>query len=263
MSRTILNGGMPSESADTKRTLMGLVAFVTGGAVPIQLVTLSFGYAQYVRGVPKGPEAIQLAHQVAEWYLPFVYIPALVLLFGIAAYTRRRYAGLSRRIFVGFGMGAVATLALDAVRQMGVIHGWLPGDTPVLFGRMATGSSAFAVLWPVGLIVHYLIVHYLNGANFGLIYAFVWGKRASYRSAALWATAWALLVELGMMTLPPMGPMTGLFGSQHAWPQLFLITLVAHVFFGVALGLLVQHFLREEDRAWLIPFLRGGGAGRP
>lgn len=111
---------------DTRRTLLGVLALVAGGAVPIQLVTLSFGYAQYVRGVPKGPEAIQLAHQVAEWYLPFVYIPALVLLFGIATDSRRRYPGLSRRIFVGFGMGAVATLALDAVRQMGVAMPRLP-----------------------------------------------------------------------------------------------------------------------------------------
>jgi hypothetical protein len=56
---------------------------------------------------------------------------------------------------------------------------------------------------------------------------------------------------------PPMGPMLGWFGYNYAWPQLFLLTLVAHILFGVALGLLIQAFLRDEDRAWLVPFILG------
>ena len=44
------------------------------------------------------------------------------------------------------------------------------------------------------------------------------------------------------------------------WPTrlalpFFLITLVAHVFSGLAMGLLVEQFLTEKDRAWLLPFL--------
>lgn len=76
-------------------------------------------------------------------------------------------------------------------------------------------------------------------------------------SAASWATIWALILELGMMTGPPMGPMVGLFGVNYAWPQLFLLTFVAHVVFGIAMGLLMQHFLSDEDRGWLVPFLLG------
>lgn len=237
---------------DRRRTLLALVAFVAGGAVPIQLVTLSFGYSEYYRGIGIGPRIIAVAHEFATWYIPLVWIPALLILFGIALYARRRYPDLTRRIVVGAGMGAVATIALDAVRGAGVIHGWLPADTPVMFGKMATGSANFAVFYPVGLVVHYL-----NGANFGLFYAFVWGKRSTYRSAVFSAVGWALLVELGMMLGPPMGPIVGLFGTNYAWPQLFLLTFVAHIFFGVAMGLLIQTFLRDEDRSWLIPFLRG------
>lgn len=237
---------------DARRFWLVAIAFAAGGAVPIQLVTLSFGYAQYVRGVPRGPELLPLAHEFARGYIPFVYLPALLVLLGIALYARRRYGDVFRRLVVGAGMGAVATIALDAVRQAGVIHGWLPGDTPVLFGRMATGSDEFWALYPVGLLVHYL-----NGANFGIVYAFVWGKRRSHLSAVGWATLWALVLELGMMTGPPMGPMTGLFGTSFKWPHLFLVTFVAHLFYGVALGLLVQHFLRAEDRTWLWPFLWG------
>ncbi|MCZ6505075.1 MAG: hypothetical protein O6834_03720, partial [Actinobacteria bacterium] len=57
-------------------------------------------------------------------------------------------------------------------------------------------------------------VHFLNGANFGLFYTFVWGKRRSYAIAVMWATLWLLIVELGMMTLPPMGPMVGLLPAS-------------------------------------------------
>lgn len=240
------------EIHDRRRTALALIAWVAGAAVPIQLVTLSFGYAQYVEGIPKGPRLIPTAHQLAELYLPLVYLPTMIALVAIALYARNRYPGLFRRIAVGFSMGAVATLALDAIRQMGVIHGWLPGDTPILFGRMATGSETFAVLWPAGLAVHYL-----NGAGFGLFYAFVWGRRGSYSSAAIWATVWALVLELGMMLGPPMGPMAGPFGVDHSWPGLFQITLVAHLFFGVTLGLLVERFLTPADRGGLMSFLRG------
>lgn len=243
---------MFAAETDKRRVALTGLAFVAGGAVPIQLVTLSFGYAEYVEGIRMGPQVISTAHEFARWYIPLIYIPAMLVLLGVTLYCRRRYPDVYRRIVTGFGMGAVATLALDAARQAGVIHGWLPADTPVMFGKMATGSANFAFFYPAGLAVHYL-----NGANFGLFYAFVWGKRPTFLNAALWATAWALVLELGMMIGPPMGPMVGWFGYNFAWPQLFLVTLAAHILFGVALGMLIQTFLKDDDRAWLVPFIRG------
>lgn len=234
-------------------TPLAILAFIAGGAVPIQLITLSFGYAQYVRGVPRGPELIPTAHTFASTYVPFLYVPALLVLLGVILYSRRRFPDLFRRIVVGLGAGVIGTIALDAARQAGVIHGWLPGDTPVMFGQLVTGPGAsFALFYPVGLFVHYM-----NGANFGLFYAFVWGKHGSYRKAALWGTIWFLIVELGMMTLPPMGPMTGLFGIGFSWPGLFLVTLVAHILAGLTVGLLTELWLTERDRLWLLPFLFG------
>lgn len=243
---------MTFQIQNQRRTLLAVIAFVAGGAVPIQLVTLSFGYSQYVHDATTKRQMIKLAHEFASWYIPLIYIPAFLILGGIAIYSRTQHPGLFRRIVVGFGAGIIATIALDAVRQMGVIYEWLPADTPVLFGKMATGSAELAIFLPVGVLVHYL-----NGANFGLFYAFVWGKRGSYLSASVWATVWGLTMELGMMTGPPMAPMVGPFGITYKWPQLFLITLIAHIFFGVALGLLVQHFLTDEDQGWLLPFLTG------
>lgn len=237
---------------DRKRDALILLALFAGGAVPIQLVTLSFGYAQYYKGIPGGPKAIMAAHEFAVYYVPLLYLPALLGLAVIALYCRRAYPDITRRIVVGMGVGVVATLALDAVREAGVIHGWLPGDTPVLFGKMVTASKDFSVFYPVGLFVHYF-----NGANFGLFYAFVWGGRESYRAAAKWGVAWLLLMELGMMTAPPMGPMTGLFGVRFAWPQLFLITLLAHILCGLTVGLLAQHFLGQRDKCGIYDWLLG------
>jgi hypothetical protein len=122
-----------------------------------------------------------------------------------------------------------------------------------MFGKMATGSNDFAYYYAVGQLVHYF-----NGANFGLFYAFVWGRQATHRAAVGWATVWALITELGMMLGPPMGPMVGLFGIRYAWPQLFLLTLAAHLAFGITLGLLTQRFLKEEDQGGLLRFLQGG-----
>lgn len=239
-----------SKPKDTKRILLILLALFFGGAVPIQLVTLSTGYAQLVMDKIKGPEMIMTAHQFAGWYIPLVYIPAMLGLIVIAWYCKTHYPDVFRRIIVGFGIGAVATVSLDFFRQMGVIYQWLPGDTPAMFGRIATGSNNFALFYPIGFLVHFL-----NGANFGLFYAFVWGKRSSYKSAITWAILWLLIVEVGMMTLPPMEPIVGPFGINYAWPQLFLITLLAHIGFGIVLGFGVQYFLKEEDKRWFIPYL--------
>jgi hypothetical protein len=241
---------------DRKRAILIFLAFVAGGAVPIQLVTLSFGYAQYVKEISLGPKVFITAHEFAANYIPFVYVPALLLLVGIAWYSREHYPDIFRRIVIGIGIGALATVSLDFFRAMGVINGWLPGDTPNMFGKMATGSSNFAYFYPVGLFVHFM-----NGANFGLFYTFVWGKRASYKSAIFWATSWALLVEIGMMTGPPMGPMVGMFGIRFAWPQLFLLTLAAHIAFGITLGILTQFFLKPADTGGLLAFIRGDSNG--
>lgn len=237
---------------DRKRAIVILLAFVAGGAVPIQLVTLSFGYAQYVKAVSLGPKVIITAHDFAAYYVPFIYVPALLLLAGIAWYSRKQYPDVFRRIMVGLGVGVLATVSLDFFREMGVINSWLPGDTPNMFGKMTTGSNNFSYFYPVGVFVHFM-----NGASFGLFYTFVWGRRSTFRSALLWATSWALVMELGMMTLPPMAPMVGAFGTRFAWPQLFLLTLAAHIAYGITLGLLSQYFLKSEDKGGLFRFLRG------
>lgn len=237
---------------DRRRALLILLALFTGGAVPIQLITLSFGYAQYFQKVPLGPRMITVAHEFARGYIPFVYIPALVTLIGIILFSRSNYPDLFRRIVIGMGVGLLATVALDFVRQMGVINGWLPGDNPVMFGKAATGSRSFTVYYTAGYFIHFL-----NGASFGLFYTFVLGKQATYRRSLTMAIGWLLIVELGMMTGPPMAPIVGPFGTNYAWPQFFMLTLTAHIAFGTVLGILAQFFLKDADRGGLLRFIRG------
>lgn len=241
---------MADTTRDTRRATLILAALFCGGAVPIQLVTLSFSYAQYFKRVSLGPKVLLTAHEFAKFYVPLVYIPALIALVVVAWYCRNHYPDVFRRIVVGLAFGALATVSLDFFRAMGVINKWLPGDTPLMFGKVVTGSKSFSVFYPVGFFVHFM-----NGANFGLFYTFVWGKRKNYASAITWAITWLVLVEIGMMTLPPMGPMVGMFGINYAFPQLFLLTLAAHVAFGLTLGILAQRYLHDEDAGGLFRFL--------
>lgn len=242
---------------DMKRAMLILAAFICGAAVPVQMLTMSFGYAQYVKGLLLVPDALPTAHEfAAQVYIPWILIPALIVLIAVTDYCRRHYRDIYRRIIVGASAGAIAIFFLDTVRLTGVVHGWLPGDSPVMFGKMITGSEVFQVYYPAGVLAHMMFA-----ADFGIFYTFVWGKRKGYLSAVAWAVFWNLFVELGMMTLPPMAPAVGMFGVNYAWPQLFLLTLTAHIVFGIAMGLVAQLFLKDDDRGGFFSFLVGvGGA---
>lgn len=248
-----INETIVETNFDLRRIALILLAFFFGGAVPINLLTVSFGYAQYIKGAKPIKEALPIAHEFASTiYIPFILLPALAGLVLIVIYAWRRYPDIVRRILVGAAVGAVATIALDAVRLTGVTHGWLPGDNDIIFGKLITGSNDLPVYLPMGVLAHYIF-----GANLGIFYTFVFGRVGGYGMALFWGVFWALLVELGMMTLPPMAPALGAFGVDYKWPQLFLLTLFAHILFGIALGLFAQHFLKNEDRGGPFAFLRG------
>ena len=152
---------------------------------------------------------------------------------------------------MGLAAGAIATIGLDWIRQMGVLEGWLPGDTPTMFGKMITGSNSFIKYFWVGQFAHFF-----NGADFGLVFTLVFGRSDTLKRNIGMAVFWLLLMELGMMLGPPMGPMVGLFGVRYMWPQLFVLTLFAHVVHGTILGILSYYWLKPEDTRWLLPFLK-------
>jgi uncharacterized membrane protein YeaQ/YmgE (transglycosylase-associated protein family) len=235
----------------SKKSYLTLLALFLGGFVPIQLITFSFGYSQYYKGIKFGPKVIKVAHEFGEPYFLYLYIPSILVLIWVILYCKKHYADLYRRIVVGLLAGAIATIGLDWIRQMGVISSWLPGDTPAMFGKMVTGSSSFSSYYWIGQFIHFM-----NGANFGLFFVLVFGNFINRKKTIMWALIWAITIELGMMTLPPIAPMLGFFGYNFAWPQLFLLTLIAHIVYGTILGILVHEWLKPEDNTWLLPFLK-------
>ena len=209
--------------------------FVLGGLVPASLIVFSAGWAQWIKETPKGPMMMANAHTFASNYI-YVYVIAIM---GAVVLTRKLSAklpNLGRCVTMGAAAGAIAPLALDGLRMVGVVQGWIPMDTPVLIGTviLGPGSDPDAV-YAVGLLYHVL-----NGASFGLIYGLIWGHQESNRAALKAGIGMLLAIELAMMTLPPMQPMVGAFGLDHSWPNLFLITLAAHVAFGTVMALIVQ-----------------------
>lgn len=225
-----------SVSLSPKRTLLALVALLTGSAATPFLLLLAAGNAMWIQGLTSPPEFLPVMHAFANLYVPVVWLPSLALLAIIALYSRRAFPELYNRLWAGLLAGALATFVLDTFRQLGVIHGWLPADTVEMFGKMILGPGSPEMAWTsVGLIYHFL-----NGASFGVFLTLLFG-----RVHWLWAVVWALVVELGMMTLPPMGPVFGLFGAETGSPGLFLITLVAHVGYGTALGVLARGWVKD------------------
>lgn len=233
-----------------KKSILTLLVLFTGGFVPIQLVTLSFWYSQYHIGETLGPKMVRTAHEFAVPYIQFLYIPSIIVFVAILIYSKKNYPDLFRRMKVGIIAGLMLGLGLDVIRQNGVINGWLPQDVPMMFGKMVTGSQSFVPVFIVGLLIHFL-----NAINFGILYTLFFGKLKNYKTAIIAGVSLLFLLEIGMMIGPPMAKMVGPFGVKWAWPQLFLLTLVAHVSSGIACGLTAQFLLKDQDRQWFLPFL--------
>lgn len=196
------------------------------GASPLELLRMTAGME------PSQEQSTAMMAQIHDITLPYVIfamLPALAGLAAIAVYAYRRYPRLFNRMIWGLGAGAIASVGLDLVRISGTAGGAFPGDMPQLFGQMITGEMGGSAL-----LVGYLY-HFLNGATFGLMYALLFGRIRWY-----WGIAWGLLFELGMMLSPPVMMMAGPFGVRGFWPELFLVSLLAHVVFGAVLGWIAE-----------------------
>ncbi|MFQ5460623.1 MAG: DUF6789 family protein, partial [Anaerolineae bacterium] len=84
--------------------------------------------------------------------------------------------------------------------------------------------------------------HFLNGASFGLLYT-VLGGRPRWQ----WGVVWGLIIELAMMTFPPMLMMGSGFFGLNAGLGVLGTTLLAHVAFGLVLGLLVERWVWDSS----------------
>lgn len=159
---------------------------------------------------------------------------------------------LTNRIWTGLWVGAAATAALDTIRLTGFSLGWLPGNNPRMFGvlildTMALGPTDFSDF--IGSLYHYWA-----GATLGISYTLLVGRTRWWGGLI-----WGLLVELGMMTTPPMviAMGVGYFGLDYGQGWEVLATSVpAHIAFGIVLGLLLERYTRHKG--WILPLVFEG-----
>ena len=172
-------------------------------------------------------------------------IPSIALL-GIvwAAAARLGFHRLTNRIWTGLWVGFACTAALDSFRLISFSLGLLPGNMPRMFGvlildTMAQGPTPLSDF--VGSLYHYWV-----SACFGLAYSLLVGRTRWWGGLI-----WGLIIEVGMMTTPPMvvAMGSGYFGLKLGKGLLngvFLGSLVPHISFGIALGLLLERYTRHR-----------------
>ncbi len=232
--------GSPPAWSELVLTAAGLVPAAVGPNILVVATT------------PGMPEMHQLA--------PYALLPSLALL--AVVWSLAAVAGMDRltnRIWTGIWIGMASTGALDAVRLTGFHLGLMPGNMPRMFGvmildRMALGPSTASD------ILGYLY-HYWAGACFGLTYTLLGGRLRWWGGVV-----WGLMIEVGMMTTPPMvvAMDTGYFGLKFGF-GLLGTSFLAHVSFGAVLGLLAERYVRHRGtivglvRSRLGRHLRGGG----
>jgi hypothetical protein len=191
-------------------------------------------------------------------------LPSIVLLVVAWIIARSRgYDRLTNRIWTGVWVGASATAALDLFRLQSFMLGLLPGNMPRMFGvlildTMATGPTPASDV--IGGLYHYWV-----SACFGLTYALIMGRTRWWGGLI-----WGLIIEVGMMTTPPMvvAMDTGYFGLKLGRGLLngvFIGSLIPHITYGVALGLLLERYVRHAGTivALLRAAARTGRAAQP
>lgn len=161
-------------------------------------------------------------------------IPAAVLLVLAWAFLRNSpFNELAASIYNGALAGALATIALEAVRYSGYRMGFMPGNLPelmgvLLFDRFALGPTIASTLGG-------FVYHFWNGACFGIVFAL-----GRFRLANWWAVPYGVAVGVGFLASPVVQALgVGLFGVNFGW-HFAATVLAAHLAFGAAMALLVS-----------------------
>lgn len=156
-------------------------------------------------------------------------IPALLGLVVVARASRGRRPWLARDILGGAAAGALATIALEAIRLTGYRLGVMPGNLPRLMGVLLL--DRFALGPSLASDVAGWAYHFWNGASFGIIYVLLVGTRIRSFGAMYGA-----LIGLGFLVSPVVLSLgAGRFGLDFSagFPA---TVLLAHLGFGIALG---------------------------
>jgi hypothetical protein len=166
-------------------------------------------------------------------------LPSIALIGVVWQILHRRNDPLARPIAVGLAAGAVATIALEAIRLPGFWLGFMPGNLPRLMGvlllnQFAKGPSLASDI--VGWAYHFW-----NGASFGLIYVLVFGTCRRWVGAV-----YGVLLGFGFMLSPVVSALgVGFLGLEFSKGFPVTVTL-AHAAFGGVLGWFASRWMGFE-----------------
>ena len=180
----------------------------------------------------------------------YIFTPSLILLLLFALLDRQRGdRQLWRAVCLGLLGGLLAAVAYDVFRlpfvfsrQLGLSAVVPPMDLFKVFprfGAMILGQPLEQAHYSTVTQLVGWVYHFSNGATFGVMYLAMIGHPS--RRTWLWAVAFAVALELGMLLTP--------------YPQVFgiavtikfvIVTMAAHAIFGVGLGRAVKQLAQTH-----------------
>src|SRR5262245_26777150 len=195
-------------------------------------------------------------------FTPFIFLPALVLLFAFAILDRfRGDRQLWRAVWIGLVGGLLAAVAYDVFRLPFVFaKEWsIDSVVPSLnlfkvfprFGAMILGEPIEQAEYSTAAHVIGWIYHFSNGATFGVMYLSIVGD--SRRWHWTWAVLFALAIELGML----LTPYPTAFNIAVTTRFIF-VTIAAHTIFGTTLGLSARRLAASNAPAPRLPVAAHG-----
>jgi len=188
-----------------------------------------------------------------------VIIPSIIIIFAIGILSRSKFPRITSRLFKGMAAGAIASLALEAIRIPAYMFTkWIPMDSMIslpgllLTEKITMLSEVKQTIMQSGVPMNLYhapldaflaggLWHFWNGATFGIIYALLIGKGKWW-----YGMIWAVIIEMVMMMAPYLIIMKGPFGIEHMdGYNIFVVTLIAHLAFGAILGIIVQKWKKD------------------
>ncbi len=176
----------------------------------------------------------------------FVFLPAVLALFAIAVADKMTGDGiLWRNVMIGLAAGLIAAVAYDIFRLPFVFaKSWgIDSVVPPMnlfkvfprFGAMILGQPIEQASYSPATHLVGWIYHFSNGLTFGVMYLAMMGDGTKRKW--FWAVVMAVGLELGMLFTP----YPNVFGI-HLSGFFIIVTLTAHLIFGVVMGKAAQQF---------------------
>lgn len=183
-----------------------------------------------------------------QTFTVYVFLPAMVVLFGLACLDRvRGDLRLWRAVWIGLAGGLAAAVAYDVFRLPFVFaQQWgIASVVPQMglfkvfprFGTMILGQPLEQPAYSMAAQVIGWAYHFSNGATIGVMYMVLLGDAARRH----WA--WAILLATGLEAAMLLTPYPQVFGITVD-ARFVAVTMAAHALFGVGLGLVVKRLAR-------------------